>query len=90
MEWFIGNQYIIVLIPTEMSDNVKVHFREHGILSCALMHHNLFQGFYRRRMLMARPLLKEYGIASIILENPYCILVMAGKKNNNANNISIY
>ncbi|ELU04328.1 hypothetical protein CAPTEDRAFT_223901 [Capitella teleta] len=28
-------------------------------------------GFGRRRMLLARPLLKEAGIASIILENPY-------------------
>ncbi|XP_064637354.1 protein ABHD18-like [Lineus longissimus] len=27
--------------------------------------------FNRRRFLLARPLLKEYGIASIILENPY-------------------
>jgi len=33
-----------------------------------------FQFFWRRRLLMAKPLLKEYGIASIILENPYCIL----------------
>lgn len=27
--------------------------------------------FWRRRLLMANPLLKEYGIASILLENPY-------------------
>ncbi|XP_054158242.1 protein ABHD18-like [Oppia nitens] len=27
--------------------------------------------FWRRRTLMAKPLLKEYGIASIILENPF-------------------
>ncbi|XP_077983740.1 protein ABHD18-like [Glandiceps talaboti] len=27
--------------------------------------------FWRRRTMMARPLLKEYGIASILLENPY-------------------
>lgn len=27
--------------------------------------------FWRRRLLMAKPLLKEYGIASILLENPY-------------------
>lgn len=30
-----------------------------------------WQYFYRRRMLLAKPLLKEYGIASILLENPY-------------------
>ena len=34
----------------------------------------LLQGFGRRRSLVARPLLKEAGIGSIILENPYCIL----------------
>ncbi|XP_022099609.1 protein ABHD18-like [Acanthaster planci] len=28
-------------------------------------------GFWRRRTIMARPLLKEHGIASIILENPF-------------------
>lgn len=27
--------------------------------------------YWRRRMLMARPLLKEYGIGSILLENPF-------------------
>ncbi|XP_070554145.1 protein ABHD18-like [Ptychodera flava] len=27
--------------------------------------------YWRRRTMMARPLLKEYGIASILLENPY-------------------
>uniref|UniRef100_A0A2L2Y3C7 Protein ABHD18 n=1 Tax=Parasteatoda tepidariorum TaxID=114398 RepID=A0A2L2Y3C7_PARTP len=27
--------------------------------------------YWRRRMLMARPLLKDYGIASILLENPF-------------------
>ncbi|XP_002735130.1 protein ABHD18-like [Saccoglossus kowalevskii] len=27
--------------------------------------------FWRRRTMMARPLLKEYGIASLLLENPY-------------------
>ncbi|XP_013788028.1 protein ABHD18-like [Limulus polyphemus] len=30
--------------------------------------------FWRRRTLLARPLLKESGIASIILENPFYIL----------------
>ena len=30
--------------------------------------------FGRRRVLMAKPLLKEYGIGSIILENPFCKL----------------
>ncbi|GBM90411.1 Protein ABHD18 [Araneus ventricosus] len=30
--------------------------------------------YWRRRMLMARPLLKEAGIASILLENPFYIL----------------
>ena len=35
---------------------------------------NLFlQGFGRRRTLLARPLVKEFGIGSIILENPFCI-----------------
>ncbi len=33
-----------------------------------------FQGFGRRRTLLARPLVKEYGIGSILLENPFCIL----------------
>ena len=36
-----------------------------------------FQYFWRRRMLMAKPLLKEHGIGSILLENPYCILLSA-------------
>lgn len=34
----------------------------------------LLQYFWRRRMFLAKPLLKTAGIASIILENPYCIL----------------
>ena len=29
------------------------------------------QGFWRRRLFMAKPLLQEAGIASIILENPF-------------------
>jgi hypothetical protein len=33
------------------------------------------QGFGRRRELMAKPLLQEEGIASLILENPFCILL---------------
>jgi len=35
------------------------------------------QGFGRRRRMFAKPLLKDHGIASIILENPYCILALA-------------
>jgi hypothetical protein len=29
------------------------------------------KGFWKRRQMMAKPLLKEGGIASIILENPF-------------------
>jgi hypothetical protein len=29
------------------------------------------KGFWRRRQMMAKPLLKEGGIASVILENPF-------------------
>lgn len=31
----------------------------------------LFQYFWRRRHLIAKPLLREAGIGSIILENPF-------------------
>lgn len=31
-----------------------------------------FQYFWRRRKFMAQPLIRDYGIASIILENPFC------------------
>jgi hypothetical protein len=37
-------------------------------------HNARVQHFWRRRILLARPLLKEAGIGSILLENPYCIL----------------
>ena len=32
------------------------------------------QYFWRRRELSARPLLRDHGIASVILENPFCAL----------------
>lgn len=31
-----------------------------------------FQYFGRRKLFMARPLLKESGVASVLLENPFC------------------
>lgn len=34
------------------------------------------QFFWRRRTLMARPMVKEAGMASLLLENPYYILLM--------------
>uniref|UniRef100_A0A096MGV1 Abhydrolase domain containing 18 n=1 Tax=Poecilia formosa TaxID=48698 RepID=A0A096MGV1_POEFO len=33
--------------------------------------------FWRRRTLMARPMIKEAGMASLLLENPYYILYMS-------------
>jgi len=36
---------------------------------------NIIQYYWRRRTLLARPLLKEAGIASILLENPFYILL---------------
>lgn len=36
----------------------------------------LLQFFWRRRTLMARPMIKEAGMASLLLENPYYILLM--------------
>jgi hypothetical protein len=36
---------------------------------CSL--HLFPKGFWRRRQMMAKPLLKEGGIASVILENPF-------------------
>jgi hypothetical protein len=39
---------------------------------CSFIFLYLFlKGFWRRRQMMAKPLLKEGGIASIILENPF-------------------
>lgn len=38
---------------------------------------SLVQFFGRRRVLMAKPLLKEAGIGSIILENPFCMCHLA-------------
>ncbi|CAL8327582.1 unnamed protein product, partial [Gadus morhua 'NCC'] len=32
--------------------------------------------FWRRRTLMARPMVREAGMASLLLENPYYILVL--------------
>uniref|UniRef100_A0A3B3IK13 Abhydrolase domain containing 18 n=1 Tax=Oryzias latipes TaxID=8090 RepID=A0A3B3IK13_ORYLA len=37
--------------------------------------------FWRRRTLMARPMIKEAGIASLLLENPYYILLRSSLKN---------
>lgn len=51
---------------------------DHVSLPVYLMHSCLtsllfaVQFFGRRRVLMAKPLLKETGIGSIILENPFC------------------
>ncbi|CAG0882812.1 unnamed protein product [Darwinula stevensoni] len=45
--------------------------------------------FWRRRTLMARPLLKDSGIASIILENPfYGLRKPAGQVRSSLNNVS--
>lgn len=38
------------------------------------------QFFWRRRTLMARPMIKEAGMASLLLENPYYILFFKKKK----------
>lgn len=52
-----------------------------GIVYLYFVHYGFFistwhflQGFARRRKFFAEPLLKDEGIASVILENPYCIL----------------
>uniref|UniRef100_A0A3Q2V4E6 Abhydrolase domain containing 18 n=1 Tax=Haplochromis burtoni TaxID=8153 RepID=A0A3Q2V4E6_HAPBU len=37
--------------------------------------------FWRRRTLMARPMIKEAGMASLLLENPYYILLRSSLKN---------
>uniref|UniRef100_A0A672ZQ00 Abhydrolase domain containing 18 n=1 Tax=Sphaeramia orbicularis TaxID=375764 RepID=A0A672ZQ00_9TELE len=37
--------------------------------------------FWRRRTLMARPMIKEAGMASVLLENPYYILLRSSLKN---------
>ncbi|KAJ8015164.1 hypothetical protein DPEC_G00023300 [Dallia pectoralis] len=38
--------------------------------------------FWRRRTLMARPMIKEAGMASLLLENPYYILLLRILVNN--------
>ncbi|KAM3937992.1 LOW QUALITY PROTEIN: protein ABHD18 [Leptodactylus fuscus] len=44
--------------------------------------------FWRRRTLMARPMLKEAGIASLLLENPYYILKPKDQIRSSLKNVS--
>ncbi|KAM6953236.1 LOW QUALITY PROTEIN: protein ABHD18 [Aplochiton taeniatus] len=44
--------------------------------------------FWRRRTLMARPMIKETGMASLLLENPYYILLLSTRFRSSLKNVS--
>uniref|UniRef100_A0A3Q1F6G6 Abhydrolase domain containing 18 n=1 Tax=Acanthochromis polyacanthus TaxID=80966 RepID=A0A3Q1F6G6_9TELE len=44
--------------------------------------------FWRRRTLMARPMIKEAGMASLLLENPYYILLYSIDMRSSLKNVS--
>lgn len=53
----------------------EIKYAQIMIILCFIFHFNLIidftQYFWRRRMLMGKPLLEEHNIGSIILENPF-------------------
>lgn len=71
-KWLNPKLKPVVIHLAGTGDHVCTQFNLFLCIMCVFL--ISFQYFTRRKMLMARPLVKESAVASILLENPFCKL----------------